>query len=202
MALLYDADALDGFLKFVSFEDGPLIALHSRRGKYGYAVAHRQTPHIVKSADEVRALCASTPNLGDNVLYLDMCPRSWTDAFVAFNAECVGRLAQKQALERLDDRLRHHLACSVLRNTFMEVDVDTKDPEVLVEVQRHCGDLMAATVETRNGYHVIYRPPMRGGIRSLAEYCRANSSVCSLRRTAAPPLPGTLQGGFKVRMLT
>lgn len=35
MTLLYDADALDEFLKFVSFEDGPLIALHARRGKYG-----------------------------------------------------------------------------------------------------------------------------------------------------------------------
>ena len=112
--------------------------------------------------------------------------------------------------------------------TYFDIDVDTKDPAVAAPfLERWWPEVRAAAaaiVETRNGYHVLLAVSKleRARIGPLLAFLKdrkittlsenkepqldRNGSPCartwiSRNSTALIPVPGTLAGGFPVRMI-
>ena len=88
---------------------------------------------------------------------------------------------------------------------YYDIDIDTKDPTLLEKVgtllspYRH---IIKMAIETRGGYHVVLER-RRGGvsIKSLYYYSR-DSNVVEIKRDSMIPIPGTMQGGFPVRLIS
>lgn len=110
---------------------------------------------------------------------------------------------------------------------WLELDVDTKDPAILQEINRvilpayHKDKAYVCTIETHGGFHVIYET---AGVRQwLAQWHKTfthdprfqyqeasrgkaktmlHKRYVDIRMDPSPPIPGTLQGGFRVRFVT
>lgn len=100
---------------------------------------------------------------------------------------------------------------------IVDVDVDTKDPFVMAELEpliAELGDRVLARIETRGGYHILVNVvdapkdllrPFTGPRWSITGEDRNGKPIKKLlveiHSAGAVPVPGTMQGGFLVRFI-
>lgn len=106
---------------------------------------------------------------------------------------------------------------------FSELDIDTKDPGIVRKILKDVTDKIpdfddhvVFCVETRGGYHVVIKTPMLSvqDMKNITEVSKGtlhktvdrigdeiSSSYMDYRSHARVPVPGTLQAGFKVRLV-
>lgn len=97
------------------------------------------------------------------------------------------------------------------RPPYFLIDVDSKNEELLNWVESIMGEHLIARVHTRNGYHLIY--PNTKKLRAIA-YTNIikeapkkvseilgewDNTVIEIKKETMTLIPGTLQGGFKVK---
>jgi hypothetical protein len=108
-----------------------------------------------------------------------------------------------------------HKSPCVGRTKLMDLDVDTKDPLLLAQLVACFGDLgvwdaVRLVIETRGGFHVLLASKEVGkAYPAIAAFCKAadkdarGDPWCSMSsKDNVVPLPGTVQGGFRVRLVT
>lgn len=106
---------------------------------------------------------------------------------------------------------------------WFEIDIDTKDENIVRKIvnilkeKKSNNRAYSFTVETHGGYHVVYRRDKYDSTElgelmkelktfTFQEYSRDGKKTlltkyyADVRMDATVPLPGTLQGGFKVKM--
>lgn len=169
------------------------------------------------------------------VAYMSMNPRDQVQALVDFHHRMVSSVLTGAVVPtRLDHEFVHAVHKSKASRLFVEIDVDTKDPATigmfLAEVQARVARppevveagaapqilrLAAFIVETRGGYHIVYRKadfppdmykvcmdPKFDYLELARDGCAVKKKYFDIRGDVCVPIPGTLQGGFPVRMLT
>jgi hypothetical protein len=159
------------------------------------------------------------------VAYMNMNPRDQIEPLLEFNRQVMGAvLTGARVPERLDHALVHSVHRGKQTKVCIEIDADTKD---LAHIRSFIAKLAATvggplrlfemvwfTVETRGGYHIVfqkddfprdtyqicalpefaYSEPARDGKMVAKKYFDIRGDVCV-------PIPGTVQGGFPVRLL-
>jgi hypothetical protein len=153
-------------------------------------------------------------NLPEHVmaLYGTFNPRSTKKATIATIKHLIDVISSAPKDEdnicKLDSVIKTEIHRSCKQTIFLDIDIDTKDPEIytklmgLLQREKICPHVV---IETHGGYHVmicllnltknqkmfLYNKLMREIDSKLVEF--NNGNQC--------PIPGTIQGGFKVRML-
>lgn len=103
------------------------------------------------------------------------------------------------------------------KTNLFDIDIDTKDPNVLADIEplvAALGDRVVARIETRGGFHILVSAndapgdmlkPFTGPRWSFIGEDRNGKPIKKLlveiHRHGAVPVPGTLQGGFLVRFV-
>jgi len=82
---------------------------------------------------------------------------------------------------------------------YFQIDVDVKDEELLEKITRKVNPV-EAIIETKNGYHIIYKNERKLKAVAHKEFGVFKPDV-EIQSEVMTPLPGTLQGGFKVKMI-
>lgn len=105
------------------------------------------------------------------------------------------------------------------KEPLRQIDVDSKDPSFLVEFKKvlqetKVSETIVCIVETKNGFHIVFRKSANSDMKRLHEYRLSTSAAddksqkknleqtCSFTMTNEPLVivPGTYQGGFKARL--
>lgn len=125
-------------------------------------------------------------------------------------------LSHPSQLHDVDKMLVANIQRNVSRKVFMDIDVDSKEPKVLERVLDLFTSKVFAIIETRGGYHVVMRMDdvtkkehqAIHDLRTETAYMKPNvhgenvqDHVISVSRGNQVPLPGTMQGGFPVRLI-
>lgn len=125
--------------------------------------------------------------------------------------------------KNLNSELKSCVHASVGEKRYVEIDVDTKEPEMLGKVisflsAEHFLEDIMATIETRGGYHIIFKNDQLGKEKKSKlwkefkkdEYSFQGYDVngkpikkwyAEIRSDAIEPVPGTIQGGFEVKFV-
>lgn len=82
---------------------------------------------------------------------------------------------------------------------YFQIDVDVKDNDLLDKITNTVKPVKAV-IETKNGYHIIYKNEKKLKATAYREFGSLKPQV-EVQSEVMTPLPGTLQGGFKVRMI-
>ena len=172
------------------------------------------------------AIASAQEDSGGLVMYWLLNPRDPVKAYFEFDRRMKCLLANvasgRPAQQRFDHAHRYYVsAMHASRGTrkWVEVDVDTKDESVLRVIRNALEGTEEAhvcTIETRGGYHVIYdadkikcRLQHMHKVFNHMTFKKANvngdvvaKSYADIRTDPSPPIPGTMQGDFKVRFHT
>jgi len=139
-------------------------------------------------------------------VYIDPNPKSTIKAFSTFVKETMNQvysLTQNQDesvynyFRKLDVRLFSAIHRSTSRRWCWIIDVDKKDQSLLHEILTKLGENTIWVTETRGGYHVLVRATKTAGKIIFTEIVKVQD--VEIQKEAMTPIPGTIQGGFKVR---
>ena len=220
--LIADRDELDRFAELfipVPFPSGYLgVVVLVSRTKYGANQTQQLNRHTFSSREEfIRSvltlevpLAAYTDSSSGRpvpssavVIYCWLHPRNMWHAFVQLSHTLLQTCNRvHQNLCELATDCIHH--ASRLGQLYWELDVDAKPATLLWEFLRSHPDistLLVAVIETRGGYHVVFHHLSDREKRTLHEFCTQHEQWITLIRDPAPPVPGTLQGGFGVKFI-
>lgn len=181
-------------------------------------------PFTYKSSADVEPRQVPNTTL---VVYMHMNPRDQLSALVALQNHVMQAVLtnDRGGRAKIPERLNHALVKQVQQGNrvhhWVEIDADTKDTaklrEFITAAQTHTPDVLdrvSFTVETRGGYHIVfakeqfptdmyktchlpqfnYDEAARDGKLCHKKYFEIRGDVCV-------PVPGTLQGGFPVRVV-
>jgi hypothetical protein len=124
-------------------------------------------------------------------------------------------------VSKLESVFRSNVHKSTAEKIYVDLDVDTKEETQLCQVKDILRPIVAAIdaiIETRGGYHVVLRKAgIKAHHKALYEFSKKATfpgtardgktvtkhwfSLASEDGDAQVPVPGTLQGGFKVRFV-
>ena len=119
---------------------------------------------------------------------------------------------------KLLSKVKSNLHASIASKPFIELDIDTKDLEVVARIRRAIQPFLEwaiCTIETHGGYHVIFKIDKEPRGRMYREFnsdkwvyagtARDGRSIVKdyvdVRSDPSPPVPGTYQAGFPVKFL-
>ena len=146
------------------------------------------------------------------VMYIDLEPRSsikaMNELFKQYNDELVLNafgLKDKnyRNLKRYLSwsKIRSVLAKNKSRRLYCDIDIDIKDEILLNEILHIVSKLNnKICIETKNGYHIVI-PNEKKIVAELYEKYKNIEEVEIHNKQVQIPIPGTLQGGFKVRLI-
>jgi hypothetical protein len=159
---------------------------------------------------------------GTLVAYMNMNPRDQIEPLIELNRQIMSAiLTGARVPERLDYEFIHSVHRGKQIKICVEIDADTKDPEVIrnfFKAALQCKfpllSLIWFTVETRGGYHFVFCkhdfPSDLYKICALPEFAYSEKArdgklvakkYFDIRGDVCVPIPGTVQGGFPVRMI-
>lgn len=155
--------------------DQDLYTQHSQLDRIMHRFLHRSEPTEV-------------------LMYMN--PRDQVDALLDLHDTVVQRsLSSDPVPERLDHALVQGVYQGKQLYRYIELVINTKDPDVV----RRCKiDGAAFMIESKVGYHVVWtleRFPMD----KASFYAHINGEI---RTDVCVPVPGTLQDGFPVRLIS
>jgi len=144
------------------------------------------------------------------VLFCDVNPKSMSQGFIKtmglFTQELFKIKADSpdawEAFRKLDLRLASNVHKSNSRILYLVLDVDVKDFLALVEIDKLFEENIKWISETRGGYHVILKHSKEVAktlYPRLMDSSLAERYDIDLARMT--PIPGTIQGGFKVKRI-
>ncbi len=157
------------------------------------------------------------------VVYFIINPRCSLNVFNNFTHACsdamVARLtadpdktnpANNFQFNKLTSLLKKKIHTANYKKLFFELDVDSKNPAILMLVRNIIADVkqyIILYIETRGGYHIIFDAVTIPGVlkgtvvQEAKKITIDGKSVVEFKRDPAPPVPGTIQGGFRVRIV-
>uniref|UniRef100_A0A0G4HZQ4 Uncharacterized protein n=1 Tax=Chromera velia CCMP2878 TaxID=1169474 RepID=A0A0G4HZQ4_9ALVE len=161
------------------------------------------------------------------VAYMTLNPKSTRLAWLEANQKLMTVLVKDpaqalRAFRSCRSTLDSSLHTATSRRLFMDIDVDSKDLEVLLSVlqvlqQEKSMDSIVGGVETRGGYHIILQKSLMQKSAGRSIYSMSTDSGFSaenrtgdtitkfdieLPKEPQIPIPGTVQGGFRTLLLT
>lgn len=88
--------------------------------------------------------------------------------------------------------------------TILDIDIDDREAyPVVMDALREMSLVPAISIETRGGYHLLCTEQTNKQSAALHTLCKAKfNGKVELLSNALVPIPGTIQGGFPVRILT
>jgi len=143
------------------------------------------------------------------VLYVTVNPRNEKKAMKALTLKCVDAafVAEYKSpfgYGRASPKLLHWLRSSVDGAAYKEyVTLDIDDPSLIAGVQQWLAEQqieVTATVTTRGGAHILIRLLDLESAQKKALFTHYPQDAIAIDTDMNCPLPGTLQGGFKVVM--
>ena len=195
------------------------------RRKYGAERKTRQGAFerylLTSDTDDFVSRIASYTNTNTNVCYLLCNPRSDVDSY----QKAVEDIHKELKLSYSDNDRKSRTVSSLLKSsyqktntikTYLELDIDTKDDEVVGKIKTFCRESIRmdiiCCVETRGGYHIVFRNTLSTDdsrklhhFRKQFEFLGEDKNGKPLyknnfdvRRDPCVPVPGTLQAEFKV----
>ncbi len=133
-------------------------------------------------------------------VYVDLCPKSclkaitlWMKTAMEWQYQAIAGTLDLEIFKKLDTKWFSSVHKSNSRKPVAVVDVDKKyllnapHPDWITE--------------TRGGYHLIYKEPSKETMRQLYLLSERYDFVELFRNQARTVIPGTIQGGFKVRRI-
>ena len=161
------------------------------------------------------------------VVYFCLNPRNMLKGFNAMckkindKTEMILFSETKQDFSNLIGDLKSCIHSAPSMKLYFELDIDTKDKNIvkdIVSVVSKVKKHIVCTIETRGGYHVIFNNlsvPKDEKSELWKTFSQPNFMFTStdfnglkitkkyvdVRSDASPPVPGTLQGGFRVKFV-
>jgi RNA-binding protein YhbY len=150
------------------------------------------------------------------VTYMNVNPSSTVNGYYLFKQEMDsgirenlqaymnGNQPRMDAFRTMERKLMNAIQRSTSRKELVDIDVDTKSPEVMEYVHRRLAKCQRATVETVGGYHVLVRrEDLRAHSVNLGEVVGHAQALAgtevAINKNGMVPLPGTLQAGHLVQ---
>lgn len=151
------------------------------------------------------------------VTYMNVNPCSTINAYNEFKGQMDNIIAEMlfsrirgkngpsfEPWQRLERNLMNCIQRSKARRLVVDIDIDTKDPDILsaMQVFFDSKDIGFRTVETQGGFHVLIdkstlnKTNIYAKIQELDRLCE--KEVC-INKNGMVPVPGTLQAGKLVR---
>jgi len=151
-------------------------------------------------------------------MYIDLQPRSVINGMNKFIKSYIDKLNEKvlniNAFDNTDIKkfiswikMRSAIAKSISRNVYCDIDIDIKDYELLRKIVSFIRDIDPISsvnmkiIETKNGFHVIV-PNDKKIVSEVYRLHMYFEGVEIHNKQCQIPIPGTYQGGFKVKLIT
>lgn len=226
-SLIYDEDEIRRFITNVlkPLEDDEVyILLLTARKKYSSVISTSQEVvqrDIIRNNDPERILrkirkianvrgIYADKNTGEDipldalVLYLLVDPRSMLKGYREFvntiqgwtYDSLKGESKNLEYYRRLDVKLFSAIHSSRSRSHYSVIDVDKKSHETLAEISRLLKEEIKWTTATHGGFHIIANKNKNTGAIIYNEISKMQD--VEILKNAMTPIPGTLQGGFRV----
>lgn len=165
------------------------------------------------------------------VIYCTLNPRHTLKAWSVLNIEVTKLMVDSaltcgepsDKLKKIDSLYKNALHVSRSKKKYFELDVDTKDPSVVKKIEDflETNDLVndkICTIETHGGYHIVFDTDVLGKDGrckihkefTKPEYKERTTNIngnaiyrdlVEISSDPCCPIPGTIQGGFKVRFI-
>lgn len=220
---IWDAKQIENYCDLIGTVDGQFMLMLQTRPKYapvgekkGKEVCIKQylcnyeSKNVLKKIEafEVRKGCYldNDGNPIDRdlfVVYLSDNPRDTKAAFQQFMEGFARVVNNPQQLSAFVDNtytnLRSYLH-SKAQKKFLVLDVDDKNLEASLRILLVTNNIKCITVETRSGFHVLlYNHILSPAQRKIVnDWCQEYEVSAEFIR--ATPVPGTIQGGFPVKL--
>lgn len=186
--------------------------------------SHNDCMNVINSINEFY-ITKPQHNINTLVLYLVINPRSMTKTFIKLQTQVMNHLAQLSSGKLSDFKMNNimstfekYIHSSIAEKPYIEIDIDTKDMIIVENIRQHLQPFIPfiiCTIETNGGYHVIFKinKVSRGNLYKVftSEQWKFNTidrignkvikKYVDIRSDPCSPIPGTLQGGFKVKFL-
>lgn len=211
--LVYDEEQIKRFAKLIKTEDNIHVLFLSCRPKYNHdfkqemicsqSFFNRTSEEFVELVRRYEVEKDSYKQNGKPiptnalVLYCTTNPRNGKKAGRKLLAELIDAgFDQTDTFNHLQSRLTSSLMSSKGVTNLLTIDIDDKKeyPEV-EEFFQNENILVEATIETRGGYHVLFRPTEK-----TEKVFKTFSSKHTIGDISCA-VPGTYQGGFPVRFV-
>lgn len=218
--LIYDEEQVKRFAKLIDTENGIHEVFIMARKKYNETIENNKSGfmspkyfygrdaedylRIVRSYEKpIGSYTSKTgvPYPDDSlVLYSTTNSRSGKKAANKFMREIVdslfGENQDSDLFNTLDKRLHSCIMSSKDKTKFVTIDIDDKsDYKEVEDYLKSIEVVPEATIETRGGYHVLL--PVSKTLNLVFEKFSKKHTMGDV----SCPIPGTLQGGFKVRFV-
>ncbi len=147
-------------------------------------------------------------------LYTTINPRSLDKGIAQGLSTCLednlhGRLNSSKVISTLESSVQK----SVSKKHYIDIDIDTKDRKTVQDMSDYLNEHKYHVVETRGGYHFLVdikeaeKSNSKSWYTNLQGECQRhidakNNALVEFKPDTLCPIPGTLQGGFKVRRAT
>lgn len=185
-----------------------LVVWMAQRKKYGAVSSSRMLDRLSfrDVEDLVQFLCRPIPpntRADYLVIYCLLNPRDQYDAFRSLVNQVL--TMNPKELNNLTSLAEGLVSAAKHIERSWELDFDTKNPAQCTELslwleESKLSENLLAMIETRGGYHVVFGVLSKDQRREIYLWVKDRPWV-TLKRDPAPPIPGTLQGGFPVRMV-
>ena len=227
-SLIWDLPTVERFCKLVVpklRDDEVLIAILSARKKYGGVSRSQENliRVILRNNDTIVNKLRKMAVVGDMyvdiltkkpipassmALYIDLSPKSTIKAFSLFNKDILQWFYQmskdanfnKSIFRKMDIKLFSAIHRSNSRTPpYWIVDIDVKNETLLKDICKLFNDEVVWISETHGGYHVIVNRNENTGKVMHKLMKKRLKTVEIFGKDTMTVVPGTLQGGFKVR---
>lgn len=140
------------------------------------------------------------------VIYIDLQPRAVKSAMNLLFKEYMDVVSEEnvnyELLKKFTSwsKMRHVLAKNRSKKLLLDIDIDIKDEDLLNNILDIVDDNVECVIESRGGYHVIIINDKRIA-KELYEKYSKNEYIEFSSKQVQVPIPGTLQGGFEVKLI-
>jgi hypothetical protein len=137
------------------------------------------------------------------VTYIDLNPKSLIKAFGELVKYGIDLITQNQT-DALKGIGREWYACCHRNNSrklFVLIDVDVKREEILNDIIKKLGSNILYIAETHGGFHFIVRKNKESSKIIYEQIQPSYPYTIEVKKEVQTPIPGTMQGGFEVKLI-
>jgi hypothetical protein len=138
-------------------------------------------------------------------LYCSVNSRNVDTAIKEMTKFIINKKFEKNELTVKDAKIENYLH-KYANKEYVGIDLDSKDEKVFASIKKDLLEKIPKIIiiETRGGYHILFEQKYlknKVGTYIYTKFLEKYDEIDKIKSDLFSPIPGTLQGGFKVRFV-